>query len=382
MKPENTPKPTISSVHAAIQQSIRDMNPSSTRAVGASRNVSQQEKARALFEKYGMKFEASEWQYPGVPAGERIERPIRMRVHRTCHRCQTMFGHEKSCSNCGHARCKSCPRYPVKKSKQAKAKGAGTGAASVMNMKKAVAESGPTQEDKARALFEKYGLKLESHEWQSPVTRPSERVEKPIRMRIHRHCHRCQTTFGPDKTCSNCSHTRCKKCPRYPAKKKKMDALAQAKATAAGDDPVGGVAAKTADAETTKTKTKSKYPPLTMPGKNGKDLVRRRPRQIVRRTCHLCETLFVRSEKTCSSCQHIRCKICPRDPAKLHKYPDGYPGDAEPPPELYPPMERQYRKTRMRVKWTCHSCSALFKEHSKTCEKCNHERCDDCTRSP
>jgi hypothetical protein len=24
-------------------------------------------------------------------------------------------------------------------------------------------------------------------------------------------------------------------------------------------------------------------------------------------------------------------KICPRDPAKLDKYPDGYPGDADPP---------------------------------------------------
>lgn len=351
--------------------------------MAGSRHATQQEKARALFEKYGLKFEPGDWQYPGVPSGDRVEKPIRMRVRRTCHRCQTTFGHDKACSNCGHPRCKSCPRYPIKKPKDSKAKTTGAGVAGgleVGDVKKGVAESGPTQQEKAQALFEKYGLKLEPHEWQSPVSRPHERVEKPIRMRIHRHCHRCQTTFGPDKVCSNCNHTRCKKCPRYPLKKKK-DAPLQALEMKMAAVTVGETGGKTEDVQPTKEKTKVKSAPLTII-RNGKELVRRKPRQIVRRTCHLCECDFVRGEKTCTSCQHVRCKLCPRDPAKLHKYPDGYPGDAEPPPELYPPLERVYRKTRTRVKWSCHSCSSMFKEKSKTCEKCSHELCDDCTRIP
>lgn len=328
-----------------------------------------------------MVFEPSDWQYTDVPSGHRIEKPIRMRVRRTCHRCQTTFGHEKACSNCGHPRCKSCPRYPIKKPKDAKAKITGTGAAGgfgVGDLKKGVAESDPTQQDKARALFEKYGLKLEPHEWQPPVSRSFERVEKPIRMRIHRHCHRCQTTFGAEKVCSNCNHTRCKKCPRYPLKKKKD---AQSKETTMAATTVTEAGGKIEEVEQTKAKMRTKPQPLTVL-RNGKEVVLRKPRQIVRRTCHLCEGVFVSSEKTCASCQHVRCKLCPRDPAKLHKYPDGYPGDAEPPLEMYPPMERVYRKTRTRVKWTCHSCSVVFKEKSKTCEKCNHERCDDCTRFP
>lgn len=372
-------------MHAAIQQSIREMNPSVTRAMGGSGTRTQQEKARALFEKYGMKFDASEWQHPGVPSGDRIEKPIRMRVHRTCHRCQTTFGRDKTCTMCGHGRCKTCPRYPVKKPKELRGKGLPSGIAGGVeagnrkNLDK-VTTAQQTQQDKARALFEKYGLKLEPHEWQITATRPSERVEKPIRMRIHRHCHRCQTTFGPDKVCSGCNHTRCKKCPRYPVKKKKQQRAAQAETAAPPEAVTDEAGAKTEEAVTAKTKSRGS-PPLTI-NKNGKELVRRKPRQAVRRTCHLCEALFVRGQKTCEGCKHVRCSLCPRDPPKLHKYPNGYPNDAEPPPELYPLMEREYRKPRVRVRWTCHTCEGIFKEGSKTCAKCNHERCDQCSRWP
>ncbi|KAJ9644612.1 hypothetical protein H2199_003575 [Coniosporium tulheliwenetii] len=77
------------------------------------------------------------------------------------------------------------------------------------------------QQERARALFAKYGLTLEDHEWittgSSAVN--SERVEKPIRMRVRRQCHRCQANFGHDKVCVKCEHKRCKKCPSYPARK-------------------------------------------------------------------------------------------------------------------------------------------------------------------
>jgi hypothetical protein len=49
------------------------------------------------------------------------------------------------------------------------------------------------QQERARALFAKYGLTLETHEWISaPAPVPAvERVEKSIRMRVHRSCHHC-----------------------------------------------------------------------------------------------------------------------------------------------------------------------------------------------
>ncbi|KAH0545516.1 hypothetical protein FGG08_000346 [Glutinoglossum americanum] len=221
----------------------------------------------------------------------------------------------------------------------------------------------PLNQERARALFQKYGINLEPNEWPLSSREPGERVEKPIRMRIHRTCHRCQNTFGVEKTCSHCGHNRCKKCPRYPLKKSAKGK--EKDVTAAGLGPEG--------------KTKPKYQ-LTMPSKTGgQDRVRKTIRQRVHRKCHKCDVEFHRSEKLCVGCGHIRCKKCPRDPPKLKKYPDGYPGDAEPEPER---PERTFKKVRRRVRWYCHSCQGLFMEGSKTCSNCNHERCPDCTREP
>ncbi|KAL9040706.1 MAG: hypothetical protein Q9214_004376 [Letrouitia sp. 1 TL-2023] len=89
------------------------------------------------------------------------------------------------------------------------------------------------QEERARALFAKYGLTLEPGEWTLPVKGDAARVEKKIRMRVHRTCHRCQLTFGQDRICGNCKHTCCKNCPRFPTKKVKEPK--DKAATASGD---------------------------------------------------------------------------------------------------------------------------------------------------
>lgn len=155
------------------------------------------------------------------------------------------------------------------------------------------------QEEKAKALFAKYGLTLEPGEWTTPVTGGAPRVEKQVRMRIHRTCHRCQTTFGPDRICSNCQHTRCKKCPRFPGSKTKAS---KGKGVAAGGVAVDDGKTKNGEA-------------LTMPHRGtGKEMTRRLPTQRVRRTCHACETLFVGKAIQCEKCKHTRCPKCPRDP--------------------------------------------------------------------
>ena len=161
------------------------------------------------------------------------------------------------------------------------------------------------QEEKARALFAKYGMTLEPGEWTPTWKGDAGRVEKHVRLRIHRQCHRCQTTFGPEKICNNCSHTRCKKCPRFPTKSAKdpesKDVAAEATPLAVSGAPVSNTRMRT------KSLTLSKQ--LT-----GNELIRRIPAHRVRRTCHKCSTLFMGKATECTSCKHMRCPQCPREP--------------------------------------------------------------------
>ncbi|KAE8350405.1 hypothetical protein BDV28DRAFT_159628 [Aspergillus coremiiformis] len=228
---------------------------------------------------------------------------------------------------------------------------------------------GAIQEEKTRALFAKYGLTPEPGEWRSHNDMAVQRVAKPIRMRVRRTCHRCQTTFGPDKLCTNCQHVRCKKCPRYPAAKT-HDQTATALHTILAQK----------DKNPTGTQRKVKEPPLTLPSRTGgQDLVRKQIKQRVRRTCHRCCTTFAPGATECNSCKHTRCKKCPRDPPKLHKYPDGYPGDAEPPEE---PPARTWRKPRMRVRYSCHQCSTLYLPGQMICSDCGQEKGAETIRDP
>ena len=159
------------------------------------------------------------------------------------------------------------------------------------------AQSNAIQEEKARLLFAKYGITLEPGEWTAPTKGDGERVEKKIRMRVHRTCHRCQVTFGPEKVCTNCNHNRCKKCPKFPTRKSKP----KGKGLVAG-----GIAGDT---------TKGKPKVLTMPSRvTGKELSRKNPSQRVRRHCHKCDTLFVGKAIQCEGCGHERCPLCIREP--------------------------------------------------------------------
>lgn len=226
------------------------------------------------------------------------------------------------------------------------------------------------QQERARALFAKYGLTLEAHDFiAAPASMPAvQRVEKSIRMRVHRSCHRCGTIYGSEKVCLQCEHKRCKKCPRYPKKK-----------TAAGSENLQ----EKDDAEKPKRRRV-----LTVTTKAGNELAYQKPQQRIRRTCHKCETLFVPSTATiCEQCRHIRCTKCPREPAKLQKYPDGYPGDldADSDSEVEKQLEkfrRTWRKPRQRVRWGCDQCDGTFINGAAQCPGCGHERCGNCTRSP
>jgi len=219
---------------------------------------------------------------------------------------------------------------------------------------------------------------MDPNEWvKARADKETFRIEKPIRMRIHRTCHECNATFGGNKVCASCQHERCSKCPRYPPKKDKS----KAKEKKATPLPVPG-AIEVDDYWGLREEML-----LTKPSKTGgQPLVRKKPVQRVRRTCHECSTLFPAGNKICGSCNHVRCADCPREPAKKKKYPDGYPGD-------------QHSATSTKpIKYDCHQCLKTFPPvpHPNSpeglvlgdtieplaCTRCGHNRCAQCQRAP
>jgi len=228
--------------------------------------------------------------------------------------------------------------------------------------------------DRARRIAERFAVKMEPTS--SGPDKETYRIERPIRVRIHRSCHRCNATFGSNKTCAQCEHVRCKQCPRYPPKKIEKKDKAPVTAPAVSDIEVD-----------TYYGLREQQLPLTKPSlkPNAQPLVRKKPMQRVRRTCHACGRLFAPATKICADCSHVRCADCPRDPPKKKKYPDGYPGDA-------PSSD-----TTKPVKYACHKCTKVFppvphpdslegiarKESNVEllCNRCQHPLCPDCPRA-
>ena len=214
--------------------------------------------------------------------------------------------------------------------------------------------------DRARRLGERF--KLSDHRTAGTSGRPEQeliRVQKPIRMRIHRTCHRCNTAFGGSKVCA-CGHTRCTTCPRSPPRKDKSVAKP-------AQEPDRSDVIEVDDSHHFYDTEKIV---LTIPSRTGgRALVRRKPVQRVRRACHECDTTFQSGSKVCAQCTHLRCVDCPREPAKKNQYPDGYPGDQ--------PSSDPSRP----VKFNCHKCNQTYPpvllddKEALECERCKHQRC-------
>lgn len=233
--------------------------------------------------------------------------------------------------------------------------------------------------DRAQKLGERFKVPIEPNAWTAArAEKETYRVEKPIRMRIHRTCHQCNTTFGGNRTCTSCQHDRCSQCPRYPPKKDKT------KGKRKEIEAISGVGI---GIEVDTYYDLGEQIILTIPSRTGgQPLVRKKPTQRVRRTCHQCSTMFVSGNKICASCHHVRCADCPRDPAKRRKYPDGYPGDEHSATSTSP------------IKYDCHHCMKTFPPvpHPNSpeglalgntiepleCTRCGHNRCPECERAP
>lgn len=45
----------------------------------------------------------------------RIEKPIRVRILRFCHRCNTIYGRSRKCVVCKHILCEQCQHHPLER---------------------------------------------------------------------------------------------------------------------------------------------------------------------------------------------------------------------------------------------------------------------------
>ncbi|KAI9713574.1 MAG: hypothetical protein M1820_000956 [Bogoriella megaspora] len=96
------------------------------------------------------------------------------------------------------------------------------------------------ERDRMRELLIKYGIEIDLEEFVlAKANDYPERVHKPIRQRVYRICHRCNSRFASEKTCTNCRHRRCTKCPRYPQKKLKPQIADPATVGSGGKDSDG-----------------------------------------------------------------------------------------------------------------------------------------------
>jgi hypothetical protein len=252
-------------------------------------------------------------------------------------------------------------------------------------------------------MFAKYNLEFDESTWPSkPPAGQVARVEKPIRMRVRIICHYCRNNYSASRVCTKCHHQRCEQCTRLPPKKPKKgkeqgpDTVIQESGGGSGPSPVlvrgaaidaGAQSGDEADMSRSglkmvpKRSKRRKEVPLPIPSRTGgQDLVRKEPLQRVHRTCCRCQYSFVRDSSSCPQCRHVRCIRCPRVPAKLDKWPDGYPGDVIPgEPER---SSRQWKKPRVRVRWTCHQYQKISMEGEYQCANCSHTRCPTCNREP
>ncbi|KAJ0115374.1 hypothetical protein J7T55_012653 [Diaporthe amygdali] len=225
--------------------------------------------------------------------------------------------------------------------------------------------------ERAQLLSERFGLDMDPHTWY-PMEGHVLRVNKPIRMRVHRSCHQCGHGLNQSGICDSCKHTACSQCSYYPPKRSEAELEASREAR----DRI--LRERTANAMIVPdwNFNPNEKVVLRRPGKaGGQELVYKKVRQRVRRTCCQClefdglDTSFQGGKLSCPKCNHARCTDCPRDPPKKDKYPYGYPGD-----EFGAKSIPHYK---------CHECYEKFPpgaQDGETCFRCAHEKCNDCQR--
>lgn len=281
-----------------------------------SRTRITEDRARALFKRHGIKYEprSKPLEHERPNKIRRVEKPVRIRIHWTCHDCNTAFGTSKTCTACGHQRCSDCSRSPAKKVKEILA-------IAKQEQHQRQAEQQPTEsgeqpdvansslaatvlDQSAGACRPESGASAQLGD-ETPrnddidVTkfqcitqvRPRAGIDVALRPKTHFvqwTCHECQaqSRSAAQLACPACAHNRCSLCS--------CD-LTESGPRREGQPGFG-------------------YGPSTEPKMVATvQRVYRKPRQRVRRTCDICESSFIDRER-CRDCGHERCKACIRTP--------------------------------------------------------------------
>ncbi|CAK3872990.1 Hypothetical predicted protein [Lecanosticta acicola] len=312
----------------------------------SSRTGITEDRARNLFAKHGLQYDARGKRPEQEPPNKirRVEKPVRLRVHWTCHECSRQFGIEKTCTACGHRRCRDCARHPPKRVREI-----------LENARQAMEEEQATASQAKGATA---ALAVEAETVASTAApEPSRPRQQPGTLPWTETSHPKESARTQAPSVSGSLLGR----PLEMDESPEVDA----------------------DDEQEATMPEVEYSIFTRP-RTGMHAVVKPRAQIVRRTCHKCDTpISPPSRNECQLCGHTRCKLCPRFPESKDKIPLS--GSATVVKEHHPPMvkavQRVYRKPRQRVRYTCERCRTLFMD-SDRCVDCGHERCRSCLREP
>ncbi|EMC91553.1 hypothetical protein BAUCODRAFT_38668 [Baudoinia panamericana UAMH 10762] len=237
---------------------------------------------------------------------------------------------------------------------------------------------------KTRHLFKQYVRADEPCRWINDERASKlRRVERPVRIRIHRICHLCQGRFDSGKACLKCKHVRCADCKKTPShrvpatldvakhEKPREDQHLQAQVSTDlsvtpkdSTNPAIALADNSQDDVDTPSDAETGLQPddgsifyqLT-----NYDTRSRSPTRAKR-------NIFDRLPPS----------LCPSQPT-AGKPPDRSP---ENPISLTSTAQRVYRKPRQRVRYSCDQCQAALVGDAQACQACGHARCSDCVRNP
>lgn len=311
------------------------------------------ERSIALFDRYGIQLQPGDWAPANRPATmERVDKEIRMRVHYHCHKCEVALGPSKICISCGHKQCKKCVRFPVRKHKHSH------------------------HHDHGR----------ESSRNNSSLGRSSQMSERSERAPLLPPTSRGSPGAGGDGM--------------FPPNEKVQNEKELAQPLPDYEtnyvDPGGEIGL----AISTSPGVQTPWPPTFAAKSSRSDRLslllskihsaHYRPPSAIRinRICHLCAAPFVHTERTCFQCDHELCQKCPRDPPRptnddtSHAPSSGSGSVLAPKQQRQVRPERMWKKPRMRIRYTCDECGSLFNEREKICDRCGHQRCENCARTP
>lgn len=304
----------------------------------STRTAITDERARGLFAKYNLKYDPRGKRPQQEPPNKirRVEKPVRLRVHWTCHECRMQFGLEKVCAGCGHRRCRDCVRHPPKRAREA-----------------LEFNTLPMEEEEVQVQDEAEGP--------PPDGEDSATVDPDL---LSYRGEPAAPPLSPEDASPNGT-------PRTSAPAATAGEPLTSPPLEIDDDAEVDYAHLRSSQYMIHTRPRAAIHSILQPTKNP-----------TRRTCHECNaTLRHSGAQDCPSCGHVQCDLCA--PSTEHQLQKPGPSNQEPEEEasMVRSVKRVYRKPRQRVRYRCENCNAHFVE-SDRCVECGHERCHACHREP